>query len=291
MSLFDQGPTMSLEEFRLLRELVNETCGIRFEADAMYAMERRLRERLTALGLTSYRAYYQRLRYHPEAQAELENAVDVLTTNETYFFREAYQLEVLQRSILPELKERNERAKRLTLWSAGCSTGEEAYTIAMILLASGLFHGWDLRVFGSDISRRVIQHARRGVYGDSSFRAMQPRYERFFTETPHGKQIANEVKAICHFGQLNLLDRERSALIGSADVIFCRNVLIYFDDRSRERVVKTFHDRLVPGGYLLLGHSESLLHRATQFEIVHMNRDIVYRRPVARTLFDREEEG
>ncbi|MDX1645319.1 MAG: CheR family methyltransferase [Thermoanaerobaculia bacterium] len=98
------------------------------------------------------------------------------------------------------------------------------------------------------------------------------------------------MKSICHFGQLNLLDHERSALIGSADVIFCRNVLIYFDDRSRERVVKTFHDRLVPGGYLLLGHSESLLHRATQFEIVHMNRDIVYRRPLARTLFDREED-
>lgn len=282
---------MSLEEFRLLRDLVNETCGIRFEADAMYAMERRLRSRLEALGLSSYRAYYQRLRYHPEAQAELENAVDVLTTNETYFFREAYQLEVLEQAILPELKVRNERAKRLTIWSAGCSTGEEAYSIAMILLASGHFAGWDLRVFGSDISRRVIQHARRGIYGESSFRAMQPRYARFFRDTPRGKQIANEVKAICHFGQLNLLDRERSALIGSTDVILCRNVLIYFDDRSRERVVKTFHDRLAPGGYLLLGHSESLLHRATQFEIVHMNRDIVYRRPEARTLFDRGDEA
>ncbi len=286
MSLFDQGPTMSLEEFRLLRELVNETCGIRFESDAMYAMERRLRERLAALGLTSFRAYYQRLRYHPEAQAELENAVDVLTTNETYFFREAYQLDALETSILPEMKERNARSKRLTVWSAGCSTGEEVYTIAMILLDSGAFHGWDLRVFGSDISRRVIQHARRGIYGESSFRAMQPRYARFFSDAPGGKRIANEVKSICHFGQLNLLDHERSALIGSADVIFCRNVLIYFDDRSRERVVRTFHDRLVPGGYLLLGHSESLLHRATQFEIVHMDRDIVYRRPLTRTLFD-----
>ena len=289
MALFDQGPSMSLEEFRLLRELVNETCGIRFEEDAMYAMERRLRERLRVLGLGSFRAYYQRLRYHPEGQAELENAVDVLTTNETYFFREAYQLEAFERSILPELRERNAASKRVTVWSAGCSTGEEVYTIAMILLASGAFPGWDIRVFGSDISRRVIQHARRGVYGESSFRAMQPRYGRFFQEGPRGRVVANEVKSICHFGQLNLLDRERSALIGSADVIFCRNVLIYFDDRSRDRVVQTFHDRLAPGGYLLLGHSESLLHRATQFEIVHLDRDIVYRRPKRRTMFDDPE--
>ena len=286
MSLFDQGPAMSLEEFRLLRELVNETCGIRFEEDAMYAMERRLRERLRALGLSSFRAYYQRLRYHPDGRAELENAVDVLTTNETYFFREAYQLEAFERSILPEMKERNGASKRLTVWSAGCSTGEEVYTIAMILLASGAFQGWDLRVFGSDISRRVIQHARRGVYGESSFRAMPSSYERFFRSTPKGQTVASQVKAICHFGQLNLLDRERSALIGSADVIFCRNVLIYFDDRTRERVVQTFHDRLAQGGYLLLGHSESLLHRATGFDIVHLDRDIVYRRPVRRTLFD-----
>ncbi len=288
MSLFDQGPTMSLEEFRLLRELVNDTCGIRFEEDAMYAMERRLRDRLRVLGLTSFRAYYQRLRYHPDGRAELENAVDVLTTNETYFFREAYQLDAFQRAILPELKERNAVSKRLTVWSAGCSTGEEVYTIAMILLESGLFRGWDLRVFGSDISRRVVQHARRGVYGESSFRAMQSRYERYFRPTPKGQMVASEVKAICHFGQLNLLDRERSALIGSADVIFCRNVLIYFDDRTRERVVQTFHDRLAQGGYLLLGHSESLLHRATGFEIVHLDRDIVYRRPIRRTLFDEE---
>ena len=279
---------MSVEEFRLLRELIREACGICFDEETMFAMERRLRDRIRALGLTSYRAYYQRLRYHPEGPAELENAVDALTTNETYFFREAYQLEAFEKTLMPELRQRNSRSKRLTFWSAGCSTGEEVYSIAMILLGSGAFHGWDVRVFGSDISRRVIQHARRGVYSESSFRAMQPRFDRFFTSTRDGRSVVSAVRSLCHFGQLNLLDHERSALIGTVDVIFCRNVLIYFDDRARARVLRTFHDRLVGGGYLLLGHSESLLRRGTQLEIVHLDRDIVYRKPMPRTLFDTE---
>lgn len=277
--LFDRGPGMSDEEFRLMRDLVNRFCGIAFGEDAKYVVERRLRERLQALGLQDFGEYYRHLRFHVDGDAELERAVDLLTTNETYFFRESYQLQAFERELLPEIAERNAARKRLTIWSAGCSTGEEVYTIAMILASMPRFAGWDVRIFGSDISRRVLQQARKGVYREASFRAMPPEHLRFFEETSDGRSVRSEIRAMCHFGHLNLLEHGRTAIVGAVDVIFCRNVLIYFDAESRARVVRTFFDRLVPGGYLLLGHSESLLRTTTDFELVHLRTDMVYRRP------------
>ncbi|MBX3246436.1 MAG: protein-glutamate O-methyltransferase CheR [Myxococcales bacterium] len=278
--LFDQGPSMSHEEFRLIRDLVNELCGIAFGDDAKFVVERRLRERLTALGLSDYGEYYRLLRFDLGGQAELERAIELLTTNETYFFREAYQLQAFEEEILPSLAARNAARKRLTIWSAGCSSGEEVYTIAMLVAQTERFDGWEVRVFGSDISRRVLAQARRAVYREPSFRAMPSRFDRHFVETSEGRAVRPEIRAMCHFGQLNLLDHGRSAIVGAVDVIFCRNVLIYFDPTSRARVVRTFFDRLVPGGYLLLGHSESLLRSSTDFELVHLRSDMVYRRPL-----------
>ncbi len=277
--LFDEGPPMGIEEFRLLRDLINETCGIDFGWEAKFIIERRLRERLRVLGFGSWTQYYHHLSFHPRGDAELERAVDLLTTNETYFFRESYQLDAFAREILPDLAERNHDKRRLTLWSAGCSTGEEVYTIAMLLADSRLFEGWEVRIFGSDISRRVLQKARRATYTAGSFRAMPPRYERYLVDVPEGRQVRSEIRSMCHFGQLNLLAHERSAIVGAVDAIFCRNVLIYFDTESRRKVVRTFYDRLIPGGYLLLGHSESLLHISNDFELVHLSSDMVYRRP------------
>ncbi|MCB9611550.1 MAG: protein-glutamate O-methyltransferase CheR [Sandaracinus sp.] len=277
--LFDRGPAMTDEEFRLMRDLVNGYCGIAFGEDAKYVVERRLRERLQALGLSDFSEYYRHLRFHVDGDAELERAVDLLTTNETYFFRESYQLQAFERELLPELAERNAARKRLTVWSAGCSTGEEVYTIAMIVASMPRFEGWDVRIFGSDISRRVLQQARRGVYREASFRAMPLQHLRYFDETTEGRSVRPDVRAMCHFGHLNLLEHGRTAIVGAVDVIFCRNVLIYFDPESRAQVVRTFFDRLVPGGYLLLGHSESLLRTTTDFELVHLRTDMVYRRP------------
>ncbi|MCA9611304.1 MAG: protein-glutamate O-methyltransferase CheR [Myxococcales bacterium] len=277
--LFDRGPAMTDEEFRLMRDLVNGYCGIAFGEDAKYVVERRLRERLQALGLSDFSEYYRHLRFHVDGDAELERAVDLLTTNETYFFRESYQLQAFERELLPELAERNAARKRLTVWSAGCSTGEEVYTIAMIVASMPRFEGWDVRIFGSDISRRVLQQARRGVYREASFRAMPLQHLRYFDDTAEGRSVRPEVRAMCHFGHLNLLEHGRTAIVGAVDVIFCRNVLIYFDPESRAQVVRTFFDRLVPGGYLLLGHSESLLRTTTDFELVHLRTDMVYRRP------------
>jgi chemotaxis protein methyltransferase CheR len=269
-------------EFRLLRELFNEHCGILFGSEARPVIERRLRDRLAALGLHSFGEYYQLLRFDERGRAELEEAVDLVTINETYFFREAYQLRAFKDEILPALRNAPAPRERLSVWSAGCSTGEEVYSIAIATRESGLFQGKTVRIFGSDISRRCVAHARRGVYGPSAFRATSPEQrKRWFLERPDGAHVCDELRGMCQFGHLNLLDVPRTSVVGRVDVIFCRNVLIYFDDVSRRRVIDMFYDRLLPGGYLLLGHSESLLNLSTAFELVHLREDLVYRKPAS----------
>ena len=270
-------------EFRLLRELFNEHCGILFTPESRPVIERRLRDRLAAHGLASFGEYYQLLRYDERGRAELDEAVNLVTINETYFLRESYQLRAFKDELLPALRASQGR-ERLSVWSAGCSTGEEVYSIAIVTRESGLFPARCVRVFGSDISRRCLAHARRGVYGPSAFRAMAPDIRRrYFTDRPDGAHVADELQSMCQFGQLNLLDVPRAAVVGRVDVIFCRNVLIYFDDASRRRVIDMFYDRLLPGGYLLLGHSESLLNLSTAFELVHLREDLVYRKPASST--------
>ena len=283
------------DEYRLIRDLVSERLGIWFGPESRSSLERRLRERLDVRGLTSFADYYQLLKYSPLASEEWEEAGDLLTTHETYFFREDYQLRAFQHELLPMLASKPRR--RIQVWSAGCSTGEEAYTIAMLILESRLFdpsQGWESRVYGSDLSKKCIAAARRGVYGPASFRATsdEARSKWFL---PHGSGpnestgasstaqlygVAPSVRALCHFAQMNLLDEERTQLVGRCDVIFCRNVVLYFDAAARRRVIEMFYERLVPGGVLLLGHAESLLNVSTAFELLHLKEDLVYRKPL-----------
>jgi chemotaxis protein methyltransferase CheR len=275
---------MSPEEFRLLRDVVYEHAGLVYDESALMLFDRRLGERLEALGLPSYQAYYKYLRFDAHNQQEMEEAVERLTTKETYFFRQEYQLRAFQSELLPRLEEANARSRRLVVWSAGCSTGEEAYTLAALIIESGRFEGWDVRVIGTDLSKHAVSHARRGVYQASSLRATSARDKaRYFTELEDGFHVDQSVKKLCQFGQMNLFEVGRGNLVGRVDAIFCRNVLIYFDVRSRKRVIDNLYQRLSPGGYLMLGHSESLLNLSTAFELVHLRDDLVYRRPPAGT--------
>ncbi len=279
-SLRDDIP-LKPEEFRLLRDLLSSRIGIQFGPESRFAMERRLRERLAILKLSTFAEYYQYLRFHPLAATEWEEAIELLTTNETYFFREDYQLRSFKDEVLPLLASQAKGRKRLSIWSAGCSTGEEVYTIAILLMESQLLAGWEVRVYGSDISKRCIAAARRGVYGQASFRAMPEDYKRrHFVEKSDGYYVSERVRTLCHFGQMNLLDEERARLLGRADAVFCRNVMIYFDAYSRKRVIDIFAERLYPGGVLLLGHSESLLNVSTAFELLHLKEDLVYKKPL-----------
>ncbi len=290
-------PQLRADEYRLLRDLVSERLGIWFGPDSRSSLERRLRERLSVRGLTSFADYYQLLKYSPLAAEEWDEAADLLTTHETSFFREDYQLRAFQNELLPMLAAKERR--RLQIWSAGCSTGEEAYTIAILLLESGLFDAkagmppWELRVHGSDLSKKCIAAARRGVYGSAAFRSTPDELRsRWFVPAGgtelvpnaasscglHG--VAPTARSLCHFAQMNLLDEERTQLVGRCDVIFCRNVVLYFDGAARRRVIEMFYDRLVPGGILLLGHAESLLNVSTAFELLHLKEDLVYRKPL-----------
>lgn len=274
------GPPMTPEEFRLLREAIQEYCGLHFKDDVRYLLERRLAPRLELLGLQGWAEYHRHLRHDPSRRAELLAAAEALTTNETYLHREPHQLRAFAEEILPVLAQENARARRLRIWSAGCSTGEEVYTLAILLLRSGLFAGWDLEVLGTDISRRALAVARAGAYGPSAFRQPESAALRPWFRAEGGRWVVREeVRGLVGFGHQNLLDGAAPGLSAAVDAVFCRNVLIYFDLPDRRRVLEAFRRRLRPGGFLLLGHSESLLHVTADFELVHFRHDLVYRRP------------
>lgn len=276
-------PELKPEEFRMFRDLFASRLGLAIAPDGRASLARRLKPRLQLMHLSSYGEYCHYLRYHPLAAAEWDEVVEVLTTNETYFFREDYQLRAFEEELLPTLAEQAQNRKRLAIWSAGCSTGEEAYTIAMLIDRSGLFRNWEVRVFGSDISKRCIASARRGFYGPASFRVLPEEARRdYFEPRAGGAAVVERIRAMCHFGQMNLLDEERARMVGRVDAIFCRNVLIYLDAHARRRVIDIFLDRLLPMGVLLLGHSESLLNVSTAFELMHLKEDLVYRKPRVR---------
>lgn len=280
----DQAIVMPDEEFRLLRDLVYAHSGLYFGDDAHYLLEKRLGRRLAIHKLGSFREYYQFLKFNRRAGQELEEIMDLLTTNETYFFREAYQLSAFSDEILPELCKRklaHGEARTIKIWSAGCSTGEEPYTIAMLLLEQSCLQGWRLEIVGTDISQRVLQQARRGIYGRSSFRMTDDYYLlKYFEQQDGSYRITDRVRELVSISHLNLLDRSRMAMLGSFDLIFCRNVIIYFDLQAKKQVIASFHDLLQDGGFLLLGHSESLMNISTLFTLRHFKNDMVYQKPL-----------
>lgn len=273
---------MTEEEFILLRDCVYSHCGIFFDNDSKYLLEKRLSRRLTALNLHSFRDYYQYLKYNRKKDQELMDIMDILTTNETYFFRESFQLKAFTDEIIPELiKVKQATGNRsIRIWSAGCSTGEEPYTIAMLLHGIRELRDWKIEIIGTDISQRVLQHARRAVYGKSSFRATDEEYiKRFFVEQEDGLKVCDEIRNLVTISHLNLFDTNRMIMLGKMDLIFCRNVIIYFDIAAKKRVVESYFNTLSDGGFLLLGHSESLMNITTLFTLRHFKNDMIYQKP------------
>ena len=273
---------MSEEEFRLIRDIIYGHCGLYFDADAKYLLEKRLNRRLTHHRLKGFDEYYRLLKYSRDREQELSDIMDVLTTNETYFFREAFQLKAFTQEIVPELLSQKEKKgeRTLKIWSAGCSSGEEPYTIAMLLLEMGVLNRWKVEIVGTDISHRVLQLARKALYAKSSFRATDESYiRRYFTEYEGYYRIGDDVRELVTISHLNLLDSNRFALLGRMDIVFCRNVIIYFDQVAKKRVIEAFYKTLCQGGFLLLGHSESLMNLTTLFDLRHLQNDLVYQKP------------
>lgn len=266
--------------FRLLRDVIKDYCGIYFDESSKYLFEKRLSKRVTVNHLHDFRDYYRLLLYDKRREDEFSFIVDVLTVNETYFFRELNQLKALTDEILPEIKETKKGAKKIRIWSAGCSTGEEPYTIAMMIMEMKQLKDWEIEVVGSDINYRVLQNARRGIYRKNSFRTTEEYFlKKYFTCENNLYRINDDVRKLVNFNCLNLLDPLKIKFVGMVDVILCRNVLIYFDQEVRKKIIDIFYSRLVEGGYLLLGHAESLINISTAFKLKHLKHDMVYQKP------------
>jgi chemotaxis protein methyltransferase CheR len=275
-----KGPTLDEATFHNLRRRITNASGIHVIADenSRFLLERRLAPRLRVQGVTSFSEYESML-----DEKELDAMLDVVAVHETYFFREKRQLKVFSDHIIPELAR---LSRPIKIWSAGCSTGEEAYTIAMLLAEQGLLGEGRASVIASDLSNRVIASGLRGVYGASSFRTTDPHFmERYFTQAGQGLWGAcEELRSSIRFGQANLIGissqtkEGASPADGGFDVIFCRNVLMYFDEGAVKQTLKAIHPLLREGGYLLLGHAESLLPIGLQYEPVQIGRELVHRK-------------
>ena len=274
---------MSEEEFRLLRDFIHERFGLFFEDGQRASLRARLCGRLQSLDLPSFEDYYKYLRFGPQRQEELSHMVSHLTNNETYFFREAPQLTVFADHVVKQLKDKKSRdgSRSFRILSAGCSTGEEALTLAMILYDSGqFFWNWNVQVTGLDVDEGALEKARRGLYHKNSFRAMSPALlERHFTKQGAAAQAKEAVRRMVSFRQGNLLDPASFAGLSPLDVIFCRNVLIYFSDAAILRAVREFYELLAPGGYLFLGHAESLSRVTDLFTPIRFQGAMAYQKP------------
>jgi chemotaxis protein methyltransferase CheR len=279
----DHDAELSEEEFRLIREFIHERFGLFFEENQRSSLRTRLSGRLSSLGLLSFEDYYRYLRFGPQRAEEEARMISHLTNNETYFFRESAQLQVFADVVLRNIKERNARAgnRSLRLLSVGSSTGEEALTLAMIVYDSGqFFWGWDVKITGLDVDPEALRKAARGVYHQNSFRAMnEAAMERHFVKVPGGLQARDVLRRMVSFRQGNLLDAASFEGVGPVDVVFCRNVLIYFSDATTLRAVRLFHDSLEPGGYLFLGHAESLSRITDTFTPIRFLGAMVYQKP------------
>ena len=283
MAPFDFSSNHHLElhddVFRLVRDAIYRRTGIWFTDASRYLLQKRLSPRARELSFDSFQKYFYFLQYDPRADGEFDVIYDLVTTNETYFFREPAQFTAFVEEIVPELVS-GKAVKKIRIWSAGCSSGEEPYSIAMLLQEAGWFDRASFEIFASDLNQQVLARARKGHYREAAFRSTDPTLrEKYFARQADGSwHIADSIRNRVSFGRVNLYDEARVAVLGSLDVIFCRNVIIYFDDASKKSVVRNFYNRLLDGGYLLLGHSESLISLSTEFKLKHLKNDMVYQK-------------
>jgi chemotaxis protein methyltransferase CheR len=255
-------PELTSEEFRLFQQHVRREAGIHLSDAKRPLVVGRLARRLRELGLRSFRAYF---RVVTEDPAEAVRLLDLLSTNQTSFFREPLQFDFLERRLLPDIRQQaqqGEREKRLRVWSAACSTGEEPFSLAMILLeAFPAGSGWDLDILATDVLTRVLDLGREAVWPIEKAAEIPDRLLRRYMLKGRREQEGRvkagpELRALVRFSRLNL--NADTPLPGPFDLIFCRNVLIYFGPEEKRRVLRRLFERLAPGGCLFLGHAESL---------------------------------
>jgi chemotaxis protein methyltransferase CheR len=269
------------EEFRRLCDYLYRRTGMVFTEARRYFVERRVVERISVTDGGSFASYFGRLRV--DLDGEVEKLVNALTVNETYFYREDHQLACLTSDLLRERLRAKPQGETVRIWSIPCSSGEEPYSIAIWLLENWpQVDAHEVEIVGSDIDTQALSAARAGLFGERALMRLPGTLRRkyFAPLGPDRWQILDDLRHSVMFTAANLVERSETRPHGQFDVIFCRNVLIYFDDASRRVAAENLYENLSPGGYICLGHTESMSRISSLFEVCRFADAIVYRRPL-----------
>jgi len=280
-STLRQGVKITDEEFIRLRDFIYGKSGIFVDEKRKYLFESRFSRRLGELGLTNFTDYIKYLKV--DRGQELKQLFAMVTTNETSFCRDTKQLDSFRDNLLKEVLDRQRKAGRLELnvWSAGCSSGEEPYTLVFLLLEilKAEITRWRINITAVDLSEDMITRAKAGIYTEYAFKTTPDDIrKRYFKEVEGGWELDPRIRKLVKFMPMNLNDSLAIKRIPRSHIVFCRNVIIYFDDAMKRKVVQAFYDNLLPGGYLLLGHSESLHKISQSFKPVHNAGAIAYKK-------------
>jgi len=273
-------PALTEEEFRRLCEYLYRRTGMVFTEAKRYYVERRVIERISATGSGSFASYFGRLR--SDVQNEIELFVNAFTVNETYFYREEHQLECLTSDLLNQRVLDKRTGDALRIWSAPCSTGEEPYSLAIWLLENWpRVDEYEIEIIGSDIDTEVLELARAGIFGKRALMRLSPYLigKYFESLSEESWRILQDLRDSVRFSPVNLVESAETRAHGQFDVIFCRNVLIYFDDAARRVAAENLYEALLPGGFICLGHTESMSRISPLFEVRRFPDAIVYQRP------------
>jgi chemotaxis protein methyltransferase CheR len=279
-----QGQVHGLSEHELseIRMLIEERTGIHFDASRERFFSTRVREHLHERG---YARGTDLLRAARKTNVEYEALLERLLTQETSFFRYPAVFEAFEKHVLPELHVKKfwRNPRTLRVWSAGCSTGEEPYSIAITVLDTLSFaDAWEVEILATDVGRHALKTAERGIYSGRSISSVNDRQlGAHFSPSDGGHQVKSRIRKIVSFAQMNLAS---PVYVGRMDLIFCMNVLIYFSEERRRALVQRFYDALEPGGYLFLGHSESISRTPVKFQAIVLGDCIMYRKPTAEEL-------
>ena len=269
-------------DFEKFREFFYRKTGIQFDHTKRYFVDKRLIERIEVTGSENFRNYFVKLRFETDGQ-EMQALVNAMTVNETYFFREAYQFDCLVHSMLDDIVAKRKPGSRLRIWSIPSSTGEEPYSIAIYLLERWpLIEQYDVEILSSDIDTSVLQSAQKGLYSDRSIANLpKPYLAKYFKRTTEGEwKLSRDIVDAVDFSRVNLSDPNDTRRFRDIDVIFCRNLLIYFDDISRRIAAEAMYDALRPGGFVCLGHSESMSRISSLFNVRRFPDAMVYEKPM-----------
>jgi chemotaxis protein methyltransferase CheR len=281
------GIYLENETFTRLRDYIYERSGIYYNESKKYILEGRIYKRIIANKVKNYEEYYELL-LSGNGKGELKNLLDVITINETYFFRAPQQLDAFEKIIVPEIINRKsekistEKVKKtLRIWSAASSTGEEPYTLAMIIhnKIQPLYPDVHFQILASDINNSALDFARKGIYKEYSIKTVPEEYlKRYFKNSDSGLILTDEIKQKVKFANINLYDSTSISAVNNCDIIFCCNVLLYFNINSRQEVVANLYKALSNGGYLIIGYSESLHGISKAFKLIHLPKAIAYKK-------------